>query len=163
MGFKFFVIPIHASEEIETELNHFLLTHRVISVNRQFIADGSNSCWAMCIEFISGKNVEGTVKYSPLSRNRIDYKSILSPDEFTVYSQLRALRKEIAQIEAVPVYTLFTNEQLAQIVQRKCQSKSDLIGIEGVSEVKVEKYLDKLLNILHPLTDYHNETNRESV
>jgi HRDC domain len=47
---------------------------------------------------------------------------------------LRSLRKELAQTEAVPVYTLFTNEQLAQMVQRRYQSKSDLGQIEGVGD-----------------------------
>ena len=33
-----------------------------------------------------------------------------------MFSRLRELRKELAQTEAVPVYALFTNEQLAQMV-----------------------------------------------
>ena len=36
---------------------------------------------------------------SQLSRNRIDYKTILSPDEFTIFSLLRELRKELSQQE----------------------------------------------------------------
>ena len=59
-------------------------------------------------------------------------------EEFDVFSQLRQLRKEMAEAEAVPVYALFTNEQLAQMVQRRCRTKSELLGIEGVGEAKVE-------------------------
>ena len=54
----------------------------------------------------------------------------------------------MAQIEAVPVYALFTNEQLAQIVQRRCRSRNDLAGIEGIGENKIEKYGDSK----HPCT-----------
>ena len=36
---------------------------------------------------------------SQLSRNRIDYKTILSPDEFTIFSLLREPRKELSQHE----------------------------------------------------------------
>jgi superfamily II DNA helicase RecQ len=85
---------------------------------------------------------------SNLSRSRVDYKTILLPDEFEVFSKLRQLRKELAQHEAVPVYTLFTNEQLAQMVQRRCRSRSDLAQIEGIGEGKIEKYVDNLLPIL---------------
>jgi hypothetical protein len=78
------------------------------------------------------KGVPGETGRNPnLSRNRVDYKTVLSPDEFPVFSRLREFRKELAQTEAVPVYALFTNEQLAQMVQRRCQSKSDLAQIEG--------------------------------
>jgi superfamily II DNA helicase RecQ len=85
---------------------------------------------------------------SQLSRNRIDYKTILSPDEFTIFSLLRDLRKELSQQEGVPVFALFSNEQLAQMVQRRCSSKADLLGIEGIGEAKVEKYSEKLLATL---------------
>ena len=48
----------------------------------------------------------------------MDYKEILKSEDFAVFARLRDLRKEIAQAEAVPVYTVFTNEQLAQLVDR---------------------------------------------
>jgi superfamily II DNA helicase RecQ len=82
---------------------------------------------------------------SQLSRNRIDYKTILSPDEFTIFSLLRDLRKELSQQEGVPVFALFNNEQLAQMVQRRCSTKADLLGIEGIGEAKVDKYSEKIL------------------
>jgi len=69
-------------------------------------------------------------------------------NQFTVYSQLRELRKELAQTEAVPVYALFTNEQLAQMVQRRCQSKSEMAQIEGIGESKIEKYAERILPLL---------------
>ena len=39
---------------------------------------------------------------------------------------------------------LFTNEQLAQFVQRRCRSKSDLSAIEGVGEAKIDKYAEHI-------------------
>ena len=50
-------------------------------------------------------------------KNKVDYKEILTPEQFAVFARLRELRKEIASREAVPVYTIFTNEQLSQMVQ----------------------------------------------
>lgn len=88
-----------------------------------------------------------------LSRSRVDYKTILSSDEFTVFSRLRELRKELAQTEAVPVYALFTNEQLAQMVQRRCHSKGELAQIEGIGESKIDKYAERILPLLLALGD----------
>ena len=147
MALCFFVIPVHDSGAFEQELNGFLASHKVVSIDRQLIDQGANSFWAICVDYLHG--VPGESKRNPtLSRSRIDYKAILPPEEFTVYSQLRELRKELAQTEAVPVYALFTNEQLAQMVQRRCQSKSEMAQIEGIGESKIEKYAERILPLL---------------
>jgi len=65
-----------------------------------------------------------------------------------VFSRLRELRKELAQTEAVPVYALFTNEQLAQMVQRRCHSNSDLAQIEGIGDSRIGKYAERILPLL---------------
>jgi superfamily II DNA helicase RecQ len=38
------------------------------------------------------------------------------------------------------VYVVFSNEQLAQVVQKKVSSKAALKEIEGVGDSRVEKY-----------------------
>ncbi len=58
------------------------------------------------------------------------------------------MRKELAQTEAVPVYALFTNEQLAHMVQRRCQSKRELVQIEGIGDSKIDKYAERILPLL---------------
>ena len=45
---------------------------------------------------------------------KVDYKEILSEEDFIFYSKLRELRKELTNNEALPVYTFFTNEQLVK-------------------------------------------------
>jgi superfamily II DNA helicase RecQ len=152
MPFKIFLIPVCYSDEATDELNAFIASHRVVRIERKWIDQGPQSAWTFCVEYVlASPTVDGKPR-SALSRNRIDYKTILSPDEFTVFSLLRELRKEMSQQEGVPVYALFSNEQLAQMVQRQCSSKADLLGIEGVGEAKVEKYSEKLLAVLSKFT-----------
>jgi superfamily II DNA helicase RecQ len=147
MGLRFFVVPIHDSSAFEQELNGFLAGHKVVSIDRHLIDQGINSFWAICVDYLS--HTPGETGHNPnLSRNRVDYKTVLSPDEFVVFSRLRELRKELAQTEAVPVYALFTNEQLAQMVQRRCRSKSDLSQIEGIGDSKIDKYAERILPLL---------------
>ena len=70
-------------------------------------------------------------------------------------------RKEAAQTEAVPVYTIFTNEQLAQMVQRRVSTKADLGRIDGVGGARLEKYGDMALAVLNQLWSGIHETDRQ--
>ncbi len=68
---------------------------------------------------------------------------------------------EIASRDAVPVYAIFTNEQLAQMVIQKAKTRSGLENISGVGDARVAKYGDAMLELLCK----HGgeiETNRES-
>lgn len=147
MGLRFFVVPVRDSGACEQELNGFLAGHKVVSIERQLIDQGVNSFWAICVDYLSLTSGE-TAYNRHLSRSRVDYKAILPPEEFAVFSRLRELRKDMAQTEAVPVYTLFTNEQLAQMVQRRCRSRSDLAQIDGIGDSKIDKYAERLLSLL---------------
>ena len=62
------------------------------------------------------------------------------PVEFFLFAKLRDLRKQLAQSDGVPVYTIFTNAQLAQIVQSRATSKAALQAIEGLGDARMEKY-----------------------
>jgi superfamily II DNA helicase RecQ len=92
-----------------------------------------------------------------------DYKEILSPDDFAVFAKLRELRKEMAQAEAVPVYTIFTNEQLAQMVQDRCGSKADLEKVAGVGDARIEKYGPRFLGLLQDQWKDSNEAGGKPV
>jgi superfamily II DNA helicase RecQ len=58
------------------------------------------------------------------------------------------LRKDIAQAEGMPVYTIFTNEQLAQMVQTRTTTKAALEKIAGVGDARIEKYGGRVLELL---------------
>ena len=65
---------------------------------------------------------------------------MLGEADFAAYSELRRLRKHLADREGVPAYAIFTNEQLAAMVQRRVASAQALGAIEGVGEARVDKY-----------------------
>jgi superfamily II DNA helicase RecQ len=75
----------------------------------------------------------------------VDYKEVLKPEEFEVFSRLRDWRKGVAEKDSVPVYVVFTNEQLAEMVKRRVSTKAALKEIEGVGESRIEKYGDAVL------------------
>jgi len=68
--------------------------------------------------------------------------------DFAVYSRLRERRRELAEQEAVPVYAVCTNEQLAEMAKRRVSTPGGLQEIEGFGEAKAAKYAAGLLEVL---------------
>jgi superfamily II DNA helicase RecQ len=101
----------------------------VTALDKQLIADGERSFWAVCITY----QVQSEDQASPARKGKIDYREVLSADDFAVFAQLRILRKSIAEQQGVPVYALFSNEHLAEMVRRRVGSISALAEIEGIA------------------------------
>lgn len=138
---------------METELNSFLSRHRVVTVDRRFVECGTDSFWALCVDYLHGEPGAGATHGAPgRAERKVDYKEVLTPEQFEVFAKLRELRKQIADKEAVPVYAVFTNEQLAAMVQKQTDSRAKLREIDGIGEAKVEKYADPFLALLNALT-----------
>ncbi len=147
MQFRVFTIPaIGATETEAEELNAFLRTHKVLNVERQLVSDGQLSCWTFCVSYVrtSISESQGGTPRKP----RIDYKEALSEQDFAVFAKLRTLRKSLSEAEGVPAYALFTNEQLAEMVRQRIQTKKGLAQIKGVGEARIEKYGDAFLTAM---------------
>jgi superfamily II DNA helicase RecQ len=149
MQLKLFTIPIKNISEAEAEMNGFLRGHRVLAVKKEFVPDGENSFWSFCVEYLDGATSSSTGGTASGTRPpKVDYREVLTPEEFERFSRLRDWRKAAAEKEGVPVYAVLTNGQLAQVVQKKITTKAGLKGIEGVGEARMEKYGEALLRLL---------------
>lgn len=147
MQLKLFIVPVKNVAAAEAEMNVFLRGHRVLAVKKEFVPDGENSFWTFCVEYLDSPGTGA----APTGRlPKVDYKEVLKPEEFEVFSRLREWRKAVAEKEGVPVYAILTNEQLAQVVQRKVTSRAGLKEIEGVGEARIEKYGEAVLAVLAP-------------
>jgi superfamily II DNA helicase RecQ len=148
MQLKMFTIPIKNVIEAEAEMNGFLRGHRVLAVKKEFVADGENSFWSFCVEYLDGATATTGGTASSSRPPKVDYREILTPEEFELFSRLRDWRKAAAEKEGVPVYAVLTNGQLAQVVQKKITTKAGLKEIEGVGDARMEKYGEALLQLL---------------
>src|SRR5580704_9209616 len=119
MPFKFFTIPIQNSDAAETELNSFVQSHRVLAVERRWVEQGATSFWSFCVDYLDARPGSGPASSTGGTRTKVDYKEVLTAEEFAVFARLRELRKQLAQAEAVSVCSIFTNGQLAQMVQSR--------------------------------------------
>jgi superfamily II DNA helicase RecQ len=148
MAFKFFTVTIQQPDPAAAELNAFLQSHRVLTVDRRWVDLGAESFWSFCVDYLDRTAAADARGPAGEKRSKVDYKEVLAPDQFSVFAKLRELRREIAQSEAVPVYTIFTNDQLARMVQARAANKSDLEKIAGVGNARVEKYGNRVLSLL---------------
>ena len=159
MKYQFFKIPANDSSDAEAALNTFCSNHQIITVEKNFVADGLFSYWSFCITW---KEKKQTTSNSP-AKSRIDYKEILNDSDFVIYSQLRDLRKELAEKDGVPPYAVFTNEHLAAMVRENINSLHALEQLSGIGPAKVEKYGELFLNHLSEIKEKQpQEKNNET-
>ncbi|MFO7563887.1 MAG: HRDC domain-containing protein [Enhygromyxa sp.] len=142
MRLKCFAIPALTSDEVAEEVSRFIASHRILTIDRQFVADGSASYWAICVTY------QQASEPSQSKHSKVDYREVLSAEDFAVYARLRVLRKELAQRDAVPAYAIFTNEQLAVMARERIDSLAQLGSIPGVGASKVQKYGEAFLTSL---------------
>jgi superfamily II DNA helicase RecQ len=155
MTMYFFAIPALDSRSAQDDFNKFCSAHRVVAIDRQFVVDGCNSYWALCVKVAATPGSLPDVLKAPERRTgtgskesgsgRVDYKTVLSEYDFSLYAELRNWRKTLAEVEGVPVYAVFTNEQLAEIVRRRVDTLTALGDIEGIGPARIERYGVKVL------------------
>ncbi|MEE9350678.1 MAG: HRDC domain-containing protein [Thiotrichaceae bacterium] len=147
MKYRFFTIPVLSPELEQQALNQFCMQQRIVSVDREFVSQGDQSTWAFCLSYIEGAAVSS--EFSKKQRKeRIDYKEILNEDDFAKYVELRELRKQLAEKHGIPVYAVFTNEQMANMVQQTASTLEALKSIDGVGHARIEKYGEVFLKRL---------------
>lgn len=160
MRVDFFMIPVQAGAEATEDLNRLLSSARILTVDRQFVADGAGSFWSVCV--VSQTGPLRTGKAQTGKKGAVDYRDVLSAGDFAVYAKLRDLRKQLAEREAVPPYAVFTNEQLAAIVQGRVDSLTALKKIDGIGDSRAEKYGKSVLTLLSGLSGASQEPRDET-
>ncbi len=143
MQIQIFTIPVISSNEQIEALNKFLRSHTIIDVDKQLVSSGQNSYWTFCVRYLAGNNYPATANQA----EKVDYKEILAPDVFSRFSLLRDCRKEIAEKNGVPVYVVFTNQELSAIAGLPDISVEEVLKINGIGARKIEKYGADLIDV----------------
>ena len=65
-----------------------------------------------------------------------------------LWEALKARRKSLADDQGVPPYTIFHDATLMEFMQFRPSNNAELLTINGVGEVKLEKYGDEFLAVL---------------
>lgn len=146
MQLRFFRVPIPDLGGFADELNAFLRGQRILNVRREVVNESGGACWAICVEYLTSASAGSPPNAS--GKGKIDYREKLSPEDFAVFSALRDVRKELAERDGVPVYAVFSNEQIAEIVTTKANTLAALRKIDGVGASRIEKYGERFVTAL---------------
>ncbi|WP_253693452.1 MULTISPECIES: hypothetical protein [unclassified Treponema] len=98
-------------------MNTFLRVYKIITVTKEFVAADENSFYEILAEYID----DGAVTVSDKGKSAVDYKEVLTPDVFELFSYLRDERKKLAEQAGLPVYSVVTNAQLAHAAISRCR------------------------------------------
>jgi superfamily II DNA helicase RecQ len=139
MIYRLFQYMLPTVPELE-DLNSFLRAQRVAAATHHLVPVAGGTMLVFVVETV------GPVAGGP--DLKIDYRERFNPEEFAVFSRLREERKKWAAEEGTPVYVVFTNAQLAEMVTRRARSGAELRQIEGVGEARLQKYGARLVELL---------------
>lgn len=141
MPYRHFQVPCSGGE-VEATMTTFLHTHRVLKVEKQFVAAGLDSFWAYQVHYDDVPKpgpASGGIS-DPAKKGMIDYKTVLNEADFNLFLKLKDWRKERAQKDAMEPFTIFTNAQLADVAQKRCATLEALREISGIGGARSEKY-----------------------
>jgi len=156
MTIRCFWIPAADPGMHEDALNKFLQSHRVVATDWRFVENGTGSAWAVRVTIAGGDGPLPDCVKAESNRTRpmgskVDYRDVLSPEDFAIYAALREWRKEQAAAMGVPVFAVLGNEQLATVVTSRATTLVALRAIDGIGDAKIEKFGDVLINRLRTI------------
>lgn len=144
MQIKIFNIPVTDTGEFYSEMNHFLGANKVLEIEQHFYQTDRGAYWSFCVRYLVS-NIAAFQNQN--TKNKKDYKELLSEAEFSIFSKLRECRKILAANDAVPAYAVFTDEELAEIARLPVIDVGKLISVKGIGDKKVEKYGSQLIEL----------------
>ena len=130
-----FTAMVVCGESDCAELNAFLAAHRVLRVERQF----EGGAWHFLVEY-DERGGDAALAGRTGKPPRVDYREVLSAEDFAVFAKLREVRKRLAEAEGVAVFAVATNEQLAQFAKERATTLAALQAVPGFGESRTEKY-----------------------
>lgn len=110
MKYRLFQYALPTDSDL-SDLHSFLEANRVVTVQHQFVQADSGAMLVFLVQ---------AARPSMSSSGKED--------------------KRVALEKGVPVYAVFTNAQLAAIVQQTATQPNDLLAIEGVGSGRVEEH-----------------------
>jgi ATP-dependent DNA helicase RecQ len=98
------------------------------------------------------RNEEPVELARPRIREKVSKKPTvaqsLDADDLRLFESLRSLRKRLAEDTGVPPYVIFGDAALVEMSQVRPQNEIEFLGINGVGQVKLERYGSAFLEVI---------------
>ena len=86
MKIRIFTIPVLGGEGLVEEMNRFLSSKKIIRTREKLVKNGSDGMfWSFTIRYIDDINAVDRERL----QQKVDYKSLLSEEEFSRFSIMR--------------------------------------------------------------------------
>lgn len=120
---------------------------KVTSLGRELLQNRDKIELPVRIDFGSQKKAELAL---PKKKAVLHKKTELKDDAATqeLFDRLKAWRKKFAEEENVPPYFIFTDKTLVELANQKPSTRSGLLSISGIGELKAKKFGDDILRII---------------
>jgi superfamily II DNA helicase RecQ len=128
------------------EMNAFLRSKKILKVESQMVSDEQGAFWCFCVRYLLGSLPASRANSATRKKEKVDYKEVLDTAAFDRFSEMRVIRKQIAQDEAIPAYAVFTDAELAELAKMEgVLSLAKMKTVKGIGEKKIEKYGQQFL------------------
>ncbi|MFQ5559341.1 MAG: hypothetical protein ACE5FU_01975 [Nitrospinota bacterium] len=81
MKLRFFTVPIHETAQEEDAVNQFLGSHRIVSVDKNFVQDGAESAWCFCVSYTDAQ------EKNLIKKGKVDYREVLDAPDFKIFAR----------------------------------------------------------------------------
>ncbi len=142
MQIKMFTIPITGVDDQNEELNKFLRSHKIMEIEKQMVQTATSAYWCLYITYTT----ETARNYVVRGENGIDYKELLKPEQFEIFSKFREVRKRMSVEDSIKAYIIFTDAELAEMSRMADLTVNNMRLIKGIGDKKAEKYGQRLLD-----------------
>lgn len=92
--------------------------------------------------------IEANSKEKEVQVVKVSEGKELSSDKEELVSKLKEFRLEQSRKENIKPYYIFNNEQMEDLIEKRPQTKEELLKISGFGDVKVAKYGEMILELL---------------
>jgi superfamily II DNA helicase RecQ len=132
MQVKIFNIPIPEGDSATEDMNVFLRSKKILSVQNEFVTTSSGLFCCFVVRYIDV--YVGSLGTNPSERVKIDYREVLDTDAFGRFSNLRETRKRIAQEEGIPAFAVLTDAELAELAKIETLTIESFKTVKGIAE-----------------------------
>ena len=121
----------------DNELNTFLLDKKVRSYRVEFFIHAGRPYWSVFIEYeeIEDRSVEKLTQ-------------ALDERQKLVFERLKDWRKSKGKELGMPVYVIFSNNQLVELAKKLPQTYEAMKSINGIGDKKVKSFGKEVMDIL---------------
>ena len=121
---------------------------KVTSLGKELLQNRDKIELPVRIEFGAQKKAELAL---PKKKAVLHKKAELKDDDATqeLFDRLKAWRKKLAEEENVPPYFIFNDKTLIEIANQKPSTRSGLLAISGIGELKAKKFGGEIIRIIN--------------